>query len=403
VEFVSNFLLTRLKGAATSVSNRLRALARRIGERLGAIGGRIVRGVKAVGSSFRRAGQKVRAGFDRLRGKRPKSHADQERGKRESQEAAFVATKSKLDALFGKGVSRSRLVTEAAILRVRYKWHTLRVEGDLNASRAAVVGGFSPTRRVSEGALILRQAGDDLVALISHDQIAQTKLRYVRNDPHIPDALRYDFIRKVTDHLKGKKRKSVGSPYRVMQDVVHENIDRYRFLGPLIGADRIRQSGGLTRLIGLGHVWDHYLTTPYRRGFTTQEDWLVAIRADHSRFNGRLHLRPDLMISGMNEVGFWFARYRSGGATTARYVNRLQLSAARYPFGALKVELTKVTDEMQFRKPTAFDGMPHLEWAPPLRQDALWGIIPGELPKVREAVAGPIPVSAMSTFGLVFP
>ncbi|MDQ6719344.1 MAG: hypothetical protein M3003_00940, partial [Candidatus Dormibacteraeota bacterium] len=68
VEFVSNLLLTRLKGAASSVSNKLRALARRIGERLGAIGGRIVGGVKAVGSGLRRAGQKVRAGFDRLRG-----------------------------------------------------------------------------------------------------------------------------------------------------------------------------------------------------------------------------------------------------------------------------------------------------------------------------------------------
>src|SRR5437660_1326226 len=81
VEFVSNFLLTRLKGAASSVNNRLRALARRIGERLRAIGGRIVGGVKAVGSGLRRAGQKVRAGFDRLRGKRPKSHTDQERAK----------------------------------------------------------------------------------------------------------------------------------------------------------------------------------------------------------------------------------------------------------------------------------------------------------------------------------
>jgi hypothetical protein len=265
------------------------------------------------------------------------------------------------------------------------------------------VGGFSPTRRVSEGELILRQAADDLDALISHEQIAQTKLRYVRNDPHIPDALKYDFIRKVTDRLKGKKRKSVASPYGVMQGVVHKNIDRYRLLGPLIGAERIRQYGGLTRLIGLGHVWEHYLTAAYKRGFTTREDWLATIRTDHSRFDGKLHLRPDLMISGMNEVGFWFARYRSQGATTARYVNRLQLSSARYPFGALKIELTRVTDEMKFRKPTAFDGMPHLEWAPPLRQDALWGVIPGELPKVREAVAGPIPVSAMSAFGLVFP
>jgi hypothetical protein len=108
------------------------------------------------------------------------------------------------------------------------------------------------------------------------------------------------------------------------------------------------------------------------------------------------------MISGMDEVGFWFARYRSEGATTARYVKRLQLSPARYPLGALKIELTRITGDMKFRKPTAFDGMPHLEWAPPLRRDAIWGIVPGGTPKIHEAVAGPIPVSAMSGFGLVF-
>src|SRR5439155_18345877 len=99
-------------------------------------------------------------------------------------------------------------------------------------------------------------------------------------------------------------------------------------------------------------------TAAYRREFTTREDWLAVIRADASRFDGTKHLRRDLMISGMNDVGFWFARYRSRGATTARYVTKLQLNPARYPFGALKLELRKVTDDMGFRKPTAFDGMP---------------------------------------------
>src|SRR5207245_11551326 len=133
VEFVSNFLLTRLKGSASSVSNRLRALARRIGERLQAIGYRIVRGVKAVGSGLRRAGQKVRAGFDRLRGKRPKSHAEQERAKHERQEAAFVATKSRLDALLAKGVTRVRLAAEVSWLKLRYRWGSLHLQGAAEA------------------------------------------------------------------------------------------------------------------------------------------------------------------------------------------------------------------------------------------------------------------------------
>src|SRR5436305_8784518 len=102
VEFLSNFVLTRLNGAARSFRNRPRALARRIGDRLRAIGDRIVRGVKAIGSGLRRAGQKVRAGFDRLRGKRPQSPGDREAAKRTREDAAFTATRARLDDLFAK-------------------------------------------------------------------------------------------------------------------------------------------------------------------------------------------------------------------------------------------------------------------------------------------------------------
>src|SRR5207302_9368971 len=135
------------------VSNRLRALARRIGERLRAIGNRVLRGVKAVGSGLRRAGQKVRAGFDRLRGKHPKSHADQERAKHERQEAAFAATKSRLDALFARGASRARLAAQVAILKLRYRWSSLELQGPLKARNVEVVGGFSPKRHVTSGQL----------------------------------------------------------------------------------------------------------------------------------------------------------------------------------------------------------------------------------------------------------
>jgi hypothetical protein len=46
VEFISQFLLQRLMGAAGAVAGKLRSLARRIGARLASAGGRVVRGVK---------------------------------------------------------------------------------------------------------------------------------------------------------------------------------------------------------------------------------------------------------------------------------------------------------------------------------------------------------------------
>jgi len=401
VEFVSNFLLTRLKGAASSVSNRLRALARRIGERLRAIGGRIVRGVKAVGSGLRRAGQKVRAGFDRLRGKRPKSRADHDAAKRRREEAAFTATKARLDALFAKGVSRARLAAQVALLKVRYRWSSLELEGTRQAQNVEVVGGFSPKGHVTSGNL---RAAESLEALIGEDLTAQAKLRFVRKDPFIDPDLKADFMRKVEARLRdAKTRKLKVAPYEVMKQVVTENIGSYRLLGDPITAEQVGKAGGLSRVISLNYVWDNYLPDEYRLDFGQRARWLAAIRKNHSLFSPKIHLRSDIEISGANEIGFWYARYRSAGTTTAHYVSRLQLTPARYPTGALKFELRSVPSDVQFRRPTAFDGMPHIEWAPPLRRDAIWGIVPGEIPKIREAVAGPVPISAVSGFEVILP
>ncbi|MEA2633928.1 MAG: hypothetical protein QOH92_695 [Chloroflexota bacterium] len=70
IEFISQFLLQRLMGAAGAVAGKLRALAKRIGSRLAAVGRGVVRGakwiasgatrmVKATGKLARRASTKV--------------------------------------------------------------------------------------------------------------------------------------------------------------------------------------------------------------------------------------------------------------------------------------------------------------------------------------------------------
>jgi hypothetical protein len=70
IEFISQFLLQRLMGAAGAVSGKLRALAKRIGSRLAAVGRGLVRGakrltagairlVKATGKFAKRASTKV--------------------------------------------------------------------------------------------------------------------------------------------------------------------------------------------------------------------------------------------------------------------------------------------------------------------------------------------------------
>src|SRR5438445_11611487 len=70
IEFVSQFLLQRLMGAAGAVAGKLRALAKRIGSRLAAVGRGIVRGAKWLGGKARQVGGKLK-GFARQTIARP--------------------------------------------------------------------------------------------------------------------------------------------------------------------------------------------------------------------------------------------------------------------------------------------------------------------------------------------
>jgi hypothetical protein len=70
IEFISQFLLQRLMGAASAVAGKLRTLAKRIGSRLAAVGRGIVRGAKWLGGKARKLGGKFK-GFVRQTIARP--------------------------------------------------------------------------------------------------------------------------------------------------------------------------------------------------------------------------------------------------------------------------------------------------------------------------------------------
>ena len=368
VEFVSNFLLTRLKGAASSVSNRLRALARRIGERLRAIGGRIVRGVKAVGSGLRRAGQNVRAGFDRLRGKRPKSHADQERAKHERQEAAFVATKSKLDALFAKGVSRARLATEVVWLRLRYRWGSLRIQGPQDAHHVAVAGGFSPERTVTAGQV--SEETETLEQMISRFPVAKRKLHQVQDDPFIPASMKVAWIRTVETRLRAaRRREQHPNPYGLMVDAVKAN-HRHFFLGPVIPIEEINKVEGLVRHVRIGILWDSLKPE-------VQADYIIPSRWIHALTRDPGLLTVDDFVPGTTVPGVWWSAHRDSGGIGEMAVKQLRLRREDYPTGAARIFLPKSEAAAPgLRKPTAFDGMFFRKYV--TSPASMWGIIPDE-------------------------
>jgi hypothetical protein len=92
IEFISQFLLQRLMGAAGAVAGKLRALAKRIGSRLAAAGRGIVRGAKWLGGKARTLGGKLK-GFARQTLARPQVRWHAWRLKRTFPKGATAAVK----------------------------------------------------------------------------------------------------------------------------------------------------------------------------------------------------------------------------------------------------------------------------------------------------------------------
>lgn len=368
VEFVSNFLMTRLKGAASSVSNRLRAIARRIGERLSAIGGRIVRGAKAVGGAFRRAGQKVRAGFDRLRGKRPKSHADHEAAKRNREEAAFAATKAKLDGLFARGVSRARLAAEVGFLKLRYRWGTLRVQGAAEAQPVSVLGGFSPVRTVTVGKVA--QEAETLEQMISRYPVAKRKLHQVQEDPFIPGSMKLAWMRAVETRLRGAHRQEQHpNPYDLMIEAAKAN-PRHFFVGPIVPVKEIIEVGGLVRHVRIRRLWDS-LKPEIQADYITPNRWIHALKQNPSL------LAVADFVPGTMVPGVWWSAHQDSGGIGEKAVKQLRLRREDYPSGAARFFLPQSEVALpNLRKPTAFDGMFFRKYV--ASPGSVWGIIPDE-------------------------
>ena len=367
VEFVSNFLMSRLKGAASSVSNRLRAIAKRIGDRLAAVGRGLAKGARAIGSGIRRVGQKVRSGFDRLRGKRPKSHADQERQKRERQEAAFVATKSKLDALFSKGVSRARLVAEVGFLRLRYRWGTLKVQGAAEAHRVSVIGGFSPIKGVTEGRV--KDEAQTLEQFVSRYPKAKRKLQQVRDDPFIDSNLKVAWMREVETRLrKAGQLEEHPNPYSVMVKVAAANRANF-FLGRRIEVEEIVKADGLLKYVDV------------RDAFSLLKPELIAEYAYPVRWVRKIAAQQGLVsvadFAPGNEVpGHFWSAFRDAVGAGELALKHMRLQPKDYPRGAIRFVLPKEGAAIpELHKPTAFDGMFFPKWAatePRLK----WGLVP---------------------------
>jgi hypothetical protein len=202
IEFVAQWLLKKLKGAATGVGGKLREIAKKIGARLKSIGkavvsgtkkaagaamravkavGRgIVRGVKAVGRGIARGArylekklgrfgaamgrgirgaaaavkkqwEKLKAKFAEWRDKIKKKWEDWKKGREERKKArqakAFKAAREAFAKLFGRGANKLEVKALALYLRIRHWFHEMKVSW---GKTATVEAGFSPGEKVGE-------------------------------------------------------------------------------------------------------------------------------------------------------------------------------------------------------------------------------------------------------------
>jgi hypothetical protein len=191
IEFVAQWMLKKLKGAATGVGGKLREIAKRIGQRLKAIGkaiaggakkaaGAAMRAVKAVGrgivrgakwigrgiargarylekklgrfgaaigrgirgaaTAVKKQWEKLKAKFREWRDKLKKKWDDWKKKRRERAEAATVAAITGM--LKGRGISDLAFRARLVWLKVRWGWSQLRLERQGETCR--VVGALSP-------------------------------------------------------------------------------------------------------------------------------------------------------------------------------------------------------------------------------------------------------------------
>ncbi|AFZ24519.1 hypothetical protein Cylst_2289 [Cylindrospermum stagnale PCC 7417] len=146
IDFVSNWLLKRLRGAASKVAAKVREIAKKIGRKLG----------KVKDKLFGKKGGKGSKGKGRegdLKGNK-ENREEQDRKNKDKVEQAARELQPKVNALLGSGVSGIRLRAQLAIWRIQHGLSRLYVDNKKGADHFDVVAQVNPTAKVTEGEVL---------------------------------------------------------------------------------------------------------------------------------------------------------------------------------------------------------------------------------------------------------
>ncbi len=149
IEFVSQFLLRKIAGAASKVAGKIKAIAQKIGKRLMA--------------AFKKVGKAVKKGWNKLKAKakkakekifgpkKQKSPEDEAKQKQERLDKAVAALRPKISALMAKGTTGVFLKARLLAWRVLYRLSKLEAKkSGENVEIIATVNPFAPVGQGTE-------------------------------------------------------------------------------------------------------------------------------------------------------------------------------------------------------------------------------------------------------------
>jgi hypothetical protein len=147
IEFVSQFLLRKIAGAASKVAAKIKAIAQKIGKRLMAalkkVGGKLKRGWNKVKAKAKSVKEKV------FGPKKKKSPEDERKDKQARLDKAVAALQPKIAALMAKGTTGMAL--KARLLAWRVMYRLTKLEAHKAGDKVEIVATVNPFAKVGEG------------------------------------------------------------------------------------------------------------------------------------------------------------------------------------------------------------------------------------------------------------
>jgi hypothetical protein len=162
IDFVSNFLLMRLRRPAGALAGRIRAIAQRIGQRLRRITQGIARRARQLGRRIRGGVRGLRSRFQRRRG--PQRRTDRRRRETPQQrlDRAVGELRPRIEGLFKRGVSGIVLFARLQLWRLQYRLSALSIRRE-SGGRVKVIARVNPWRETGDG---LMPSGEELRVLV---------------------------------------------------------------------------------------------------------------------------------------------------------------------------------------------------------------------------------------------